>query len=530
MKKRLYESRNKKYCVSVIIPTYKNQDYLEECINSIIESTKVCEHYEILIGIDNCFDTLNFAANNDIFLNKNIGLYFFEKNVGPYIIRNTLAQKSKYENILFFDSDDVMMENTVKILLKNFVDKKILKFKFYNFYDGKNYKHPENLTISRIFSHGSFLIKKDHFLEMNGFFGWKCGADAEFNERYVGNGFTIPKLDEPLYYRRYHTYNLTRRPDTGINSELRNEYDKIIIDRRTRKDWSNPETIDVIDFKSINGMNDANLNEDIHQYPIKPTHVNVHREILLAQQSNQNECNNTVVYTCISGNYDILRDVVNPESDIDYICFTDLPIESNTWKIRPIPQFLKSFDPTKIARCIKILPHLFLSEYETSVWIDGNIQVLGDIKKFINQNLKNYFAIPKHPLRKCVYEEGTAVIDLKKDCSSNVNVQINLYKSKNYPKNNGMVQSNVIIRKHNDKRCVEISNTWWTHVRLYSKRDQLSFNYCIWKKNVSIDIINPNVIVGNHFQQWSHIHKKNKKVVLNSDYGSMKNYINGVEV
>jgi len=30
-----------------------------------------------------------------------------------------------------------------------------------------------------------------------------------------------------------------------------------------------------------------------------------------------------VVYTCITGNYDGLREVVSPEGNIDYICFSD---------------------------------------------------------------------------------------------------------------------------------------------------------------------------------------------------------------
>ena len=74
-----------------------------------------------------------------------------------------------------------------------------------------------------------------------------------------------------------------------------------------------------------------------------------------------------VIYTCISGNYDSLKEVVRKEENIDYICFTDQDIKSESWEIRPIPKYLEFFDNTKRARCIKILPHIFLDEYDISI-------------------------------------------------------------------------------------------------------------------------------------------------------------------
>jgi len=239
---------------------------------------------------------------------------------------------------------------------------------------------------------------------------------------------------------------------------------------------------------------------------------------------------NLVVYTCIVGKYDVLKEVAAPEKNIEYICFTDQIVESKTWKIKPIPAFLKSMEPAKIARCVKILPHLFLQEYNISVWVDGSIQILGGIQEFVDNNLKNYFAIPKHPDRVCVYEEAKAIVRLNKDSVEVIDKQIFEYKKKNYPADNGMVQSGIMIRKHNDKRCITIAELWWKEVREYSKRDQMSFNYSIWKKNVVIDVLNPNIIVGKNFQIWTHIDKGYKKVVLKDGYGDMKNYMNGVEV
>ena len=127
---RLYKKiSNKKYEITVIIPTYKNTKFLMECINSVLSSAKKCINYEVLLGIDNCYETLKFISDKKFLLQKKVKVFFFPKNVGPYVIRNTLTQRAMWENILFFDSDDVMAEDTIETLLEKFQDKEILKFK-----------------------------------------------------------------------------------------------------------------------------------------------------------------------------------------------------------------------------------------------------------------------------------------------------------------------------------------------------------------------------------------------------------------
>jgi len=43
------------------------------------------------------------------------------------------------------------------------------------------------------------------------------------------------------------------------------------------------------------------------------------------------------VYTCITGDYDNLKEIKNKEKNIDYYCFTNNKnIKSNTWKVEYI--------------------------------------------------------------------------------------------------------------------------------------------------------------------------------------------------
>lgn len=252
MKKWLYKIINKKYQLSVVIPTYKNVEFLLECVNSVMVSAKKCCDFEILLGIDNCHETLKFVSQEPTFRKNNIKICYFPKNVGPYVIKNTLALEAKYDNILFFDSDDILMPDTIQVLMKIFEDIELLKFKFYNFQHGTDYTDASNLKLSDRFAQASFLIKKQTFQKMSGFFGWKCGADTEFTERYENQGNTTHFLDVPMYYRRYHDRNITKLPETGLNSKLRSRYGRIILDNRVNKKWINPIGLEVFNFNFIN--------------------------------------------------------------------------------------------------------------------------------------------------------------------------------------------------------------------------------------------------------------------------------------
>ena len=111
--------------VSVVISAYKNDRFLIEAINSVVKSAKN-NNYEILLGVDNCQVTMSGLIKNKNLLPNTLKIYYFPK-VGTYVIRNTLANIAKYENLIFFDSDDIMndvtFDETIKALRNNDVAK-----------------------------------------------------------------------------------------------------------------------------------------------------------------------------------------------------------------------------------------------------------------------------------------------------------------------------------------------------------------------------------------------------------------------
>ena len=208
-----------------------------------------------------------------------------------------------------------------------------------------------------------------------------------------------------------------------------------------------------------------------------------------------------VVYTAIFGGYDKLQTPKNISSQVDYICFTDSNLESDIWEIRKVPAIYS--DSTRCARKYKLLPHRYLSDYDVSIWIDGNIVIHGSIDNFItNINEKN-IAVYDHmqcfDKRNCIYQEAQAIFYFGnkngnyKDDPTIIQNQIEKYAKEGYPQNNGLISSGILLRKHNKTDVKQSMEYWWNEIKYGSKRDQLSFNYAAWKTNLNFTYIKGDI-------------------------------------
>lgn len=237
-----------------------------------------------------------------------------------------------------------------------------------------------------------------------------------------------------------------------------------------------------------------------------------------------------VVYTAIIGKYDKLLEPKVISEGFDYVCFTDdEKLKSKVWKIRVVdnPQGL---DSSRLARKIKILCSSFLKEYDMSIWVDGNLTINCNLNNFLDDHYHGEdIVVLRHPDRSCVYEELEACIKLDKDDEELMKQQVEGYRSEGYPERNGLVANTLMIRNHNSKRVEEFMNRWWKEVCFKSKRDQLSFNFVLWKYPLSIEYCDWNHTITPDFSRGNHeirkIHKKQlKKKKWLSRFSFIKNF------
>jgi len=231
-----------KYPVSIIIPAFSVKKYIKECLDSIISQTSLGE-YEILVGIDNCLDTLNYL--NTIKNNyPHLKIYFSNESVGPYIIRNTLTSLAKYDNYLFFDADDIMHKNLLNYIFSRYSIDRPIRFKYLDF----NYNPYISTNLHKSVAHGVFFISKNTFNKIGGFQPWKCAADTEFIKRCLKNGVVSIELKYSLFYRRIHSESLTQNVKTNYRSPARITHAKWIENNRN---WSIPIIPQIVEFKKI---------------------------------------------------------------------------------------------------------------------------------------------------------------------------------------------------------------------------------------------------------------------------------------
>lgn len=104
--------------VSVIIPTYNEERYIDACLQSLLSQTY--KPLEIIMVDDGSTDkTVEIAKRFKINL-------FKQKHMGPAGARNLGASKAKGEILVFPDADMKYDKKYIKILVKPILDKKAI--------------------------------------------------------------------------------------------------------------------------------------------------------------------------------------------------------------------------------------------------------------------------------------------------------------------------------------------------------------------------------------------------------------------
>ncbi len=179
-----------------------------------------------------------------------------------------------------------------------------------------------------------------------------------------------------------------------------------------------------------------------------------------------------VCYTALLSDYEELKDPTVIANGWRYVCFTDQPVKSDIWEIIPI-DVEQGLTPQRMARKIKILPHVFLPDAEFTIWIDASFKINVDLNKVWDW-FKPPFTAPKHPLRNCVYQEIKSCITFERADVEELRSQEQKYRSLNIPAQNGIITSGLLMRQ-NTKACNDLCNNWWQEVCENSPRDQIAF-------------------------------------------------------
>lgn len=200
--------------------------------------------------------------------------------------------------------------------------------------------------------------------------------------------------------------------------------------------------------------------------------------------------NRYVVFTALVGGYDEIHQPEVIDERFDYVLFSNdiKDKQVGVWHVRPFNY--RNPLKTKIARWVKTHPEQLLPEYEASLWIDSNIIIINNLvyKRFVELTSgDSLIATMKHSLRQCVYDEMFEILSCgfeHEDITLKWGKEL---RKEKYPRNNGLCETGVFYRRHSDLCVQSFDKVWWSIIEQFSRRDQFSVNYALWKCGLNWD-------------------------------------------
>lgn len=217
--------------ISIIIPVYNAQGFIEETVNSVLQQTLLPK--EIILINDGSRDKswdvlLKLSSEQKIVKIVN------QSNSGPAVTRNRGVELAKNDWICFVDADDLLHPQRLEVAAvfsqnfdavicdqEYFEDSKIINPKKINISNVKNLSTLE--TYISIIKNGaglpSTLMKKSVFQEAGGVDPELVNnEDFEFHLRMIVKRFALTKIEQSLYF--YRQYNSETRLSQQKNANI----------------------------------------------------------------------------------------------------------------------------------------------------------------------------------------------------------------------------------------------------------------------------------------------------------------------
>ena len=151
--------------VSVIVPVYNVETYIDACLNSITQQTY--KNLEIIV-VEDCSTDDSRQVIDSHLIDKRIKFIQHSKNQGLSSARNTGIEAATGEYLIFVDSDDIidirLIENCLKCAIKTGAD--LITYGFKAFADGmidKELPYPVSSLVIEPSKLGNEYFEFQHF-------------------------------------------------------------------------------------------------------------------------------------------------------------------------------------------------------------------------------------------------------------------------------------------------------------------------------------------------------------------------------
>jgi len=246
--KTKYASNNQK--VSVIIPNYNNELFIEKCISSILSNT--WENIEVIFIDDASTDNSLEIVKSKFSENPKVRIYQNQTNMGTYysINRGIILATGHY--ILNVGSDDFIEPDMINVCMTSGIWK--------NWGHGVNFQRlyvkANNIDqVTHINRSNSyvFIFRRELFNRLGYFQNSRFGADSEYLKRAKFWGYNLEFIDLPKIY--YNAYTIVGKNLTQtITPVIRREYIDNCIKILKKNEYIQMSLIENLDEMEKNGL------------------------------------------------------------------------------------------------------------------------------------------------------------------------------------------------------------------------------------------------------------------------------------
>lgn len=221
------------YKVSVLIPIYGVEQYIERCSRSLLEQS-----YQNLefVFVNDCtpdrsIEVLHKVMNDYPERKEVVRIVNHEKNLGLAASRNTCLDQSQGEFVICIDSDDWIELNAIELLVNKQLEKdadivsgdRLVHYENEErFFKEKDYQNKEQMTLNmmqRTWDHllAGRLIRRSLFIDNK--LRWNDGLDTA-EDRYIMtllayNAAGFDKVDGVVYHYERRNNNALTKTDDG---------------------------------------------------------------------------------------------------------------------------------------------------------------------------------------------------------------------------------------------------------------------------------------------------------------------------
>jgi hypothetical protein len=148
-----------------------------------------------------------------------------------------------------------------------------------------------------------------------------------------------------------------------------------------------------------------------------------------------------------------------------------------------------SGDPGRMSRLAKMCPHRFFTGYDWVIYIDNSaalttppLAIVSEIERQHADGAPAGRYLFSHGKRSCAYREARVCLVRGKISREDYRRQMRHYREAGFPEDQGLFMNTLMIQKMGDPATDSFNEIWFQHFQSFSRRDQISLPYLVWKE------------------------------------------------